>query len=93
MKATKTIYISKLKSSHDQRFVETLSQVLDLDEFYIGSESKYAQQIMWAEYSLIIASPLSTGISIIPVESNAPIIGICLAYEINEEAKVTEKFV
>lgn len=93
MKATKTLYISKSKSSHDQRFVETLSQVLEIDEFYIDSDPKYAHLIMWAEYSLIIASPLSTGVSIIPEDTTARIIGICMAYEINEEAKDLEKFV
>ena len=87
MKATKALFISKSKSSHDQRFVQSLGQVLSIDECYIDSDTDPGQQIEWAKYEILIASPLSTGISIIPVESQSSIIGICMAYEINEEAK------
>ena len=92
MKASKALYISKSESSHDQRFVESLGQVLNIDEFYIGSDKGRGQKIEWTEYEILIASPLSTGISIIPIESQMTIIGICMAYEINEEAKSQEGF-
>ena len=92
MKATKALYISKSISSHDQRFVQSLGQVLNIDELYIDLDKSPGQRIEWTEYEILIASPLSTGISIIPVESNASIIGICMAYEINEEAKSLEGF-
>ena len=92
MKANKALYISKSKSSHDQRFVQTLAQAVNITEYYIDSDPKSVQQIEWPQYKMIIASPLSTGISIIPVESNASLIGICMAYEINEEAKTNNGF-
>ena len=92
MKETKALYISKSKSSHDQRFVQSLGQVVSIDQFYIDSDTGRGRKIEWAEYEIVIASPLSTGISIIPIESRTSIIGICMAYEINEEAKSHEGF-
>jgi glycosyltransferase involved in cell wall biosynthesis len=69
-----------------------LGQIINLNELYIDSDTGPGQIIEWAEYDMVIASPLSTGISIIPVETHASIIGICMAYEINEEAKSLEGF-
>ena len=92
MALAKALYISKSKSTHDGRFVEALSQVLELTEIYLDKSNSFKAQLAADEHKLIIASPLSTGINFIPQGSNATIIGICMAYEINEEAKEKSKF-
>jgi glycosyltransferase involved in cell wall biosynthesis len=92
LKAAKALYISKSKSTHDGRFVEALAHSLVLTEKYIDGAGESDSQLIDGWSSLIIASPLSTGISFVKENTTAPLIGICMAYEINEEAKVKEKF-
>ena len=92
MAATEALYISKSKSTHDDRFVEALREVLELREIYLDKPTSNQAELITGEQNLIIASPLSTGINSIPQSSNATIIGICMAYEINEEAKEKNKF-
>ena len=87
MKATKALYVSKSKSTHDERFVEVFREFIQLDEVYLNDSGLPISRDDLIERDLIIASPLSTGISGIPNESLAQIIGICMAYEINEESK------
>ena len=87
MKATKALYISKSKSTHDERFVEVFRELVQLEEVYLNDSRLPISRDYLIERDLIIASPLSTGISSIPDESVAQIIGICMAYEVNEESK------
>lgn len=87
MKATKALYISKSKSIHDERFVEVFRELTQLDEVYLNDLGLQISRDDLIERDFIIASPLSTGISSIPNESVAQIIGICMAYEVNEESK------
>jgi glycosyltransferase involved in cell wall biosynthesis len=91
LKAARALYISKSKSTHDGRIVEALAKSLDLTEIYIDRAQESDSQLIDSWSSLIIASPLSTGISFVKENTTAPLIGICMAYEINEEAKVKEK--
>jgi glycosyltransferase involved in cell wall biosynthesis len=90
--AAEALYISKSKSTHDDRFVEALREVLELREIYLDKPNSNQAELIAGEQDLIIASPLSTGINSIPQSSNATIIGICMAYEINEEAKEKNRF-
>ncbi|CAN2169704.1 RfaG Glycosyltransferase [Candidatus Nanopelagicaceae bacterium] len=87
MKATKALYISKSKTSHDDRFVEVFKSFLNLTEIYLDIEHQLVNGSNWINHDLIIASPLSTGITAIPENCDTQLIGICMAYEINEEAK------
>ena len=87
MKATKALYVSKSKSKHDERFVEAFRELMQLQEVYLNDSELPISRHYLIERDLIIASPLSTGISSIPDESIDQIIGICMAYEINEESK------
>ena len=84
MKATKALYISKSKTSHDKRFVEAFSQFTLLDETYLDESGLLIESKTLANRDLVVASPLSTGISSIPDDCDARIIGICMAYEMNE---------
>ena len=92
LEAAKALYISKSKSTHDGRFISALDQALNLREIYIDNADTNEIELIKQWAGVIIASPLSTGISFAKESSNATIIGICLAYEINEEAKSEEKF-
>lgn len=92
MKARTAFYVSKSKSSHDERFVEALQQVTQLREFYLDQGNSFGDKQIWSDSELIIASPLSSGVTFVPTSLKSTIIGICLAYEINEEAKKSEKF-
>ncbi len=92
MKASKALYISKSRSTHDKRFVEAFSEVTLLDEIYLSETGPLLDDNHFVNRNLIIASPLSTGVSSIPENSNHPIIGICMAYEINEESKEVSVF-
>jgi glycosyltransferase involved in cell wall biosynthesis len=87
LKATRALYISKSKTSHDKRFVEAFSQFTLLDETYLDEIGLLIESKTLANRDLVVASPLSTGISSIPDDCDARIIGICMAYEINEESK------
>lgn len=92
MEAAKALYISKSKSTHDRRFIGALDQALNLQEIYIDNAGTNEIELIKQWAGVIIASPLSTGVSFTKESSNSTIIGICLAYEINEEAKRQEKF-
>ena len=92
MKATRALYISKSRNSHDKRFVEAFSQFTLLDEIYLDESSPLVESKRLADRDLVIASPLSTGISSIPGDCDAKVIGICMAYEINEESKEKSVF-
>ncbi len=92
MESAKALYISKSKSTHDKRFIGALDQVLNLQEIYIDNAGTHEIELIKRWSGVIIASPLSTGVSFAKESSNSTIIGICLAYEINEEAKSQEKF-
>ena len=87
MKANKALYISKSKSIHDERFVEAFSEVTSLDEIYLDETGPLFESGIFDQRDLIIASPLTTGLSSIPSTTNARIFGICMAYEINEDSK------
>ena len=87
MKATKALYISKSKSTHDERFVEVFRELMQVDEVYLTDPGLPISRDNFSEIDFIIANPLSTGISSIPNESVAQILGICMAYEVNEESK------
>ncbi len=92
MKAIRALYISKAKSTHDKRFVEAFRQLVQLDELYLNEFNPLVESSIFADRTLIIASPLSTGLSSIPVKSDARIVGISMAYEINEESKEPPAF-
>ncbi len=92
MAAIKALYISKSKSTHDGRFISALDQALKLKEIYIDNAGTSEIELIKQWSGVIIASPLSTGVNFAKKSSNSTIIGICLAYEINEEAKSQEKF-
>ena len=92
MKASKALYISKSRSTHDKRFVEAFGEITPLDEIYLSETGPLIDGIYFVNPDLIIASPLSTGVSSIPDDCDHPIIGICMAYEINEESKEVSVF-
>jgi hypothetical protein len=92
LKAIRALYISKAKSTHDKRFVEAFRQLVQLDELYLNEFNPLVESSIFADRTLIIASPLSTGLSSIPVKSDARIVGISMAYEINEESKEPPAF-
>lgn len=87
MKAISALYISKARSSHDKRFVEAFRELAQLDELYLDEFNPLVESNIFANRTLIIASPLSTGLSSIPINCDAQILGISMAYEINEESK------
>lgn len=92
METAKALYIAKSKSTHDGRFVEALAQTLNLQEIYIDNAENNEIELIKNWTGLIIASPLSTGVSFARESANSTIVGICLAYEINEETKNIGKF-
>ena len=92
MKAISALYVSKARSTHDKRFVEAFRQLVQLDELYLDESNPLVESNIFAHRTLIIASPLSTGLSSIPVKCDARIVGISMAYEINEESKEPSAF-
>jgi glycosyltransferase involved in cell wall biosynthesis len=92
LEAAKALYISESKSTHDERFISALDQALNLQEIYIDNAGTDEIELIKQWSGAIIASPLSTGVSFAKESSTSTIIGICLAYEINEEAKSQEKY-
>jgi glycosyltransferase involved in cell wall biosynthesis len=79
-------YISKSLTTHDQRFLNALDEIFTVNSYFLENLSIEKEQTKFKGH-LLVASPLSTGLNAIADSELRPIIGICLAYELNEESK------
>ena len=79
-------YISNSLTTHDQRFLNALNEIFTVNSYFLENLSLEKEQTDF-KGQLLIASPLSTGLNAIADSELRPIIGICLAYELNEESK------
>ena len=80
------VYIGRSNNVHDQRFVEALSDVLDVREIYTqDQESMSPQAEIFSNIALIVAGPLTDAVSAIPLEVDVPILGISHAFDLNIE--------
>ena len=79
-------YISKSLTTHDQRFLNALDEIFTVNSYFLENLS-FEKEPTDFKGQLLIASPLSTGLNAIVDSELRPIIGICLAYELNEESK------
>ena len=87
MRRFKAIYLSQSESGHDNRFLSTLRKKFEVETFFLDNHSGGLSFQEFRDVSIIIATPLSGGITAIDKSTDIPIVGICMAYEINEEAK------
>ena len=87
MRRFKVTYISQSESGHDNRFLSTLRKKFEIKTFFLDNYRDGLSFLEFSDDSIIIANPLSGGITAIGKGTVIPIIGICMAYEINEEAK------
>ena len=92
LKSSKITYISLRKTIHDERFINTLKSKFIVDEFFLESSVTQSLSHVLKDSQVIIASPLTSGVSLIPQTSNLPIVGVCLAFEINEDSKNSKVF-
>lgn len=79
-------YISKSLTTHDQRFLSALDEIFTVNSYFLENLS-IEKELTNFEGRLLVASPLSTGLNAIADSELRPVIGICLAYELNEESK------
>lgn len=87
MRKFKATYLSQSESGHDNRFLSTLRKEFDIETIYIDNYSSGLKFQEFTDASIIIATPLSGGITAVSKNTEIPIVGICMAFEINEEAK------
>ncbi|NBO36098.1 glycosyltransferase family 1 protein [bacterium] len=86
-KVTEILFIAEIESIHSKRFVKTLTNKFNVDEFYLRGSALHEDVSKFGNSKCIIACPLTSGINSIPNNINLPIIGICMALEINEDSK------
>ena len=87
MRRIKVAYLSQSESPHDYRFITALRTNFEIQENFLDNQINNSYPLKLGEASIIVATPLSSGITAIAKEIEIPIIGICMAFEINEEAK------
>ncbi len=87
MRRFKVTYLSQSESVHDNRFLSTLRKKFDIEPLFLDNHSGGLSFQESRDVSIIIVTPLSVGITAITKKTDIPIVGICMAYEINEEAK------
>jgi hypothetical protein len=80
-------YISYKQTVHDKKFLALLRTLTLVNEINLRNSSQKITLENFGDSKLIVASTLSTGINAIKISVKLPIIGICMAYEINEESK------
>lgn len=83
----KISYISYKQTIHDKKFLALLRTLTLVNEINLKNSSQKITLKNLGDSKLIVASTLSTGINAIDKSVKTPIIGICMAYEINEESK------
>lgn len=88
MRRIKVAYLSQSESPHDYRFITALRTKFEIQENFLDNQINNSYPLKLGEASIIVATPLSSGITAIAKEIEIPIIGICMAFEINEEAKI-----
>jgi hypothetical protein len=64
-----------------------LRKKFDIEPLFLDNHSGGLSFQESRDVSIIIVTPLSVGITAITKKTDIPIVGICMAYEINEEAK------
>jgi glycosyltransferase involved in cell wall biosynthesis len=87
LRSSKISYISRSKSIHDERFINTIKSKFNVGEFFLESSATQSLSHVLKDSKVIIASPLTSGVSLIPQTSELPIVGVCMAFEINEDSK------
>ncbi len=86
-KLNKLTFISETNSIHSKRFTKALKKRYLVDEIYLEyvSNKNFTNKLI--DSKCLVVSPLTSGISSINNSFKSPIIGICMAFEINEESK------
>jgi glycosyltransferase involved in cell wall biosynthesis len=90
LRRIKVVYLSQSESPHDYRFISALRTNFEIREIFLDKQINNSYPLELGEASIIVATPLSNGITAIAKEIEIPIIGICMAFEINEEAKIRD---
>lgn len=80
-------YISYKQTVHDKKFLALIRTLTVVNEINLNNTSQKLTLENFGESKLIVASTLTAGINAIDMSVKIPIIGICMAYEINEESK------
>ena len=80
------MYIGRDNNAHDKRFVEILSEAFEVREIYTQNTQPISSQgEVFSNIVLVVAGPLTDGVSAIPLEVKFPIFGISHAFDLNIE--------
>jgi glycosyltransferase involved in cell wall biosynthesis len=85
LKIKQALYIGERNGIHDRRFIEILEQKCIVSKHFV-SENGTDSDIDFENLDFIVAAPLTEPISKIPNNTSIPIIGISLAYDVNESS-------
>jgi len=85
-------YISKDQTVHDSKFLALIRTLAVTNKINLKNSSQKLKLENFGNSKLIVASTLSTSINAIDLSVKIPIIGLCMAYEINEESKDPELY-
>jgi glycosyltransferase involved in cell wall biosynthesis len=77
------LYIGEKNGIHDRRFIETLEQQFAVKTLFVGEDGSESD-VEFNNYDCIVAAPLTDSILKIPSNTSTPIIGVSLAYDVNE---------
>lgn len=80
-------YVSYKQTVHDKKFLALIRTLTVVNEINLKNLSQKLILENFRDSKLIVASTLTTGINAVDMSVNIPIIGVCMAYEINEESK------
>jgi glycosyltransferase involved in cell wall biosynthesis len=85
LKIKQALYIGERNGIHDRRFIEILEQKCIVSKHFV-SENGTDSDIEFENLDFVIAAPLTEPMSCIPNDISIPIIGISLAYDVNESS-------
>lgn len=82
------LYFGRQKTLHDVRFLNALEELGHVvSRFLPESEIEISPEWLKSNVDLIVGCPLSDALNSVPSDLSIPILGISLAYDVNEEAK------
>ena len=87
LEVPKVSYISNVEDIHNKRFVSAISSRFSIDQFYLQNSAFIDTNYIAKNSNIVVFTPLTLNTDLIDGISNLPLIGICMAYEINEESK------
>jgi len=80
------LYLGREKSIHDDRFLGALHEIGQVQARFLNADPEpLTSNSINSDYDLVLACPLTDAVASLPNGVNVPIVGISLAYDINEE--------